>query len=261
MKIISFEYNAMSLMKPITLKGKALAEGQRPAICCPLVGNNTQDLLDELKAVLATGPDLVEWRVDHFEALTDQAAVLEAAQALRQNCPLPILYTWRSPREGGVNRMVEPAVLESLVQRLCQENLIDLVDCEMSAPEEHFQKIRNLTREAGVLLVASFHDFSKTPSRFDLLQKLGAAQAMGADVAKVAVMPNSPEDVLSLLGATTDAARILKIPVITLAMGELGKITRTHGGLFGNSLTFAVGDQASAPGQIPVGELKRLMDY
>lgn len=250
----------MSLLKPITVNGKTLGNDTRPAICCPLVATNTLDLNAELKKVLAAGPDLVEWRVDHFEALTDPVSVLEAARALRAQCPLPILFTWRSPREGGVNRPVEPALLEEIIQSLCQEKLIDLVDCEMSSSDVHFTNIRHITQEAGVLLLASFHDFTKTPTRFDLLQKLGAAQSMGADIAKVAVMPQSPEDVLSLLGATTDAARILKIPVVTLSMGELGGLTRTHGGMFGNSLTFAVGDQASAPGQIPVAKLKQMMN-
>lgn len=249
----------MSLMKPITVKGKVLALGLRPAICCPLVATNTQALIDELKIVLAEGPDLVEWRVDHFTELTNPAAVMDAAQALRRACPLPILYTWRSPREGGADRPVETALLEQLLTTLCQQNLVDLVDCEISADEIHFAKVRTITREAGVLLVASFHDFSNTPTRFDILQKLGAGQALGADIAKVAVMPHSPEDLLSLLGATTDAARILKIPVITMAMGELGALTRTHGGLFGNSLTFAVGANASAPGQVPVEEIKRCL--
>ena len=41
-------------------------------------------------------------------------------------------------------------------------------------------------------------------------------------------------------------------PIITMAMGELGAVTRTAGALFGNAMTFASAGKASAPGQIDV---------
>jgi len=45
-----------------------------------------------------------------------------------------------------------------------------------------------------------------------------------------------------------------------MAMGPLGAVTRTAGALFGNAMTFASAGKASAPGQIDVHELKRILD-
>jgi 3-dehydroquinate dehydratase-1 len=66
--------------------------------------------------------------------------------------------------------------------------------------------------------------------------------------------------VLTLLGATLKARTgAVNVPIITMSMGAEGEITRVAGGLFGSDLTFAVGKEASAPGQIPIKDLRQAM--
>jgi 3-dehydroquinate dehydratase-1 len=84
--------------------------------------------------------------------------------------------------------------------------------------------------------------------------------ALGADVAKIAVMPQRAEDVLALLDATLRAARELPIPVAGMSMGGLGAASRLCGGVFGSALTFAVAGAPSAPGQMPVGEVRAALE-
>ena len=74
-------------------------------------------------------------------------------------------------------------------------------------------------------------------------------------------MPKSEEDVLAVLSATLAVRRKYPdTPIISMSMGPLGAVTRIVGGLFGSDLTFAVGSQASAPGQIPVNELRKCFE-
>jgi len=73
------------------------------------------------------------------------------------------------------------------------------------------------------------------------------------------VMPQSMEDVHRLLGATLQASRTLPIPVVSMAMGGPGAVTRLCGGGFGSALTFAVGAAASAPGQIAIEEVRAVL--
>jgi 3-dehydroquinate dehydratase I len=47
---------------------------------------------------------------------------------------------------------------------------------------------------------------------------------------------------------------------VTMAMGALGGISRIAGGLFGSDITFAMGEDASAPGQIPIDRLRQAME-
>ena len=81
------------------------------------------------------------------------------------------------------------------------------------------------------------------------------AELYSADVAKVAVMPQTLEDVLTLFSVTLEAKNRLKIPLITVSMGGLGAVTRMFGGVFGSSVSFAVGQNSSAPGQVPIEDL------
>jgi len=40
-----------------------------------------------------------------------------------------------------------------------------------------------------------------------------------------------------------------------MSMGGLGAVTRLFGGVFGSSVSFAVGQNSSAPGQVPIEDL------
>jgi 3-dehydroquinate dehydratase-1 len=47
--------------------------------------------------------------------------------------------------------------------------------------------------------------------------------------------------------------------MITMSLGPEGRITRLAGGLFGTDITFAMGEAASAPGQIRIQTLRQAM--
>ena len=79
---------------------------------------------------------------------------------------------------------------------------------------------------------------------------------MGADVAKIAVMPQSREDVMTLMEVTMEADHSLDIPVVTMSMGRLGVLSRLAGTLTGSAMTFASVGEASAPGQIPIEQMR-----
>ncbi|HIH74626.1 MAG TPA: type I 3-dehydroquinate dehydratase, partial [Methanosarcina sp.] len=83
----------------------------------------------------------------------------------------------------------------------------------------------------------------------------------GADIAKLAVMPQSMEDTLNLLKVTLDFKNKGK-PVCTIAMGKQGKHTRVVAPLYGSVLTYASieSDTAAAPGQLPADEVKKIME-
>lgn len=244
-------------MKPIVLGGRALAGGRLPAVCAPLVGRTPEALAAETAAVAAKQPDLLEWRVDFLADIAQTSEVLRAAAAVRgASAGIPVLFTRRARREGGQPiPLDEPQVL-ALYEAVVASGTVDLVDFEMGNDPAHVAQVRSLTRQRGLPLVLSFHDFQRTPPDEELQARFAAAQSLGGDIAKVAVMPQSAEDVHRLLGATLQASRTLAIPVISMAMGGLGAVSRLCGGAFGSALTFAVGAAASAPGQIPIEEVR-----
>lgn len=242
---------------PISIRGRALAGGRCPAVCAPLVARTRAELAREAAAVAARKPDLLEWRVDFFSAIADTREVLAAASELRAAAAgIPILLTRRAQREGGQPiALDEPQVL-ALYEAVAASGCVDALDFEMANEAAHVAQVRALARSHGLALVLSFHDFQGTPDDAQLDARFAQAHALGADVAKVAVMPRSLQDVHRLLGATLRASENLPIPVVSMAMGGLGAVTRVAGGVFGSALTFAVGSAPSAPGQMPIADVR-----
>ena len=86
-------------------------------------------------------------------------------------------------------------------------------------------------------------------------------QQAGADLPKLAVMPRSRTDVLTLLAATAEMADCHPdTPVITMSMGALGAVSRLCGEAFGSAMTFANPGTASAPGQVPLDVVNAVLD-
>lgn len=250
----------MPQTKPIRVRGQPIAGGKVPVICTPLVGRTPEAVLAEAAAVLPKAPDVIEWRVDYFEAIGDTQRVVDTARRLRAAAgATPIIFTRRSTREGGEKiGIAEPQVLD-LYAAVCASRAVDIADYELSNEPEHRRRVREVTRANEIGLILSYHNFQSTPDAAALAAKFAGAQAEGADIAKVAVMPQDLRDVLTLLGATLQASRTLAVPLISMSMGGFGSVSRMVGGVFGSALTFAVGKAASAPGQIPIEELRSVL--
>ena len=110
-------------------------------------------------------------------------------------------------------------------------------------------------------VIASNHDFFKTPAKADIIYRLRKMQDMNADIPKIAVMPQNRKDVLTLLAATEEmATNYADRPIITMSMAGTGVISRLCGEVFGSSMTFGAAKKASAPGQMGVNDLSTVLD-
>ena len=249
-------------MKTLVLRGaRRIAPDAPPLLCAPLTARDSAALPRQAAEIAAQQPDLIEWRLDAFDALYDSGVMLESLFILRESVgDMPILLTCRSPREGGSRPDLDETRLLDTLQVLCASGQADLLDFECSANESHFALARTLTQAAGMVLIGSYHDFDGTPDSAILRQRFAHAHSLGADIAKVAVMPANRGDVLRMMTATLAADTALPIPVIGISMGALGQMTRYSAGFIRSAITFAAGVEASAPGQIPLAELRRILD-
>lgn len=243
--------------KAIELRGRATGGGRFPAICAPLVGRTRERLLAEVAVVAAKRPDILEWRVDFFEGIVDAAQVVDVLRGIKQAAGgTPILFTRRSMREGGERITLSEDQVVALYRTVCATGDVDLVDYEMGNHPNHVQEVREISQAQGIKLILSFHDFHRTPPADVLEQRFAQAARLGADIAKVAVMPQGMDDVLTLLSATLRASKELEIPLVSMSMGRLGAITRMCGWAFGSAMTFAVGEASSAPGQMAIEDVE-----
>ena len=202
----------------------------------------------------------MEWRVDWFEGVFDFEKVLDVLKDLREVLGnTPILMTFRTSKEGG-EKAIEDAAYAELNIKAAQSGYVDLVDVEVFTGDEIVKEIIEGAHAAGVKVVASNHDFFKTPAKEDIVGRLRKMQDLGADIPKIAVMPQNKKDVLTLLAATEEmVSEYADRPIITMSMAGTGVISRLCGEVFGSALTFGAAKKASAPGQMGVNDLNTVL--
>jgi 3-dehydroquinate dehydratase-1 len=245
--------------RKIHVRSKTIG-GSEILVCLPLVANTRTDLLRDVKELLRLAPDIVEWRIDGFDQAQDIDKSLATLYDLRKEISsIPLIFTCRIDTEGGIQTFSRDTRL-NLILKSIKTGLVDLIDIELINDVKFIDTIVAEAKQYKVNIILSYHNFEKTPDEDFILKRLLRAQTLGADIAKVAVMPNSLKDVLTLLNATLKARTgKLKIPLITMSMGVQGIITRLAGGLWGSDITFAIGKNASAPGQIPIEDLRKVL--
>ena len=231
-----------------------------PKIIVPIVGKTKDEIITEAKTFDSIPVDVVEWRVDWFEGVFDFAQVEDVLTALREVLGnTPILMTFRTSKEGGEKAIDDKAYAE-LNLNAAKSGLVDLIDVEIFTGDAVVREIIDGAHAAGVKVVASNHDFHKTPAKSDIIYRLRKMQDMGADIPKIAVMPQNKRDVLTLLAATEEMVTdYADRPVITMSMAGTGVISRLCGEVFGSSMTFGAAGKASAPGQMGVNDLNTVL--
>lgn len=227
-----------------------------PYICVPITGKEEEEILQQLEKIVPQSPDLIEWRADFFAHLDNVELILRLVNEIKAKTDIPLLFTIRAEHEGGEKISLTEEEKVHIICEVCRKTSVDFVDFETSNKEHSVQAISEVSKEYHKLLILSYHNFSETPDNGELIERAKQAETLGANIAKFAVMPNSKEDVFRLLEVTRKLDQILDIPVITMSMGDTGALSRIIGWAYGSIVTFGVGVESSAPGQIPVGKLR-----
>ncbi len=245
-------------MTPVIVRNVKIGEGL-PKICVPIVGKTREEILDAAQKLLPVGADLVEWRVDWYEDVFHYEKVEETAKQLRSVLgDMPLLFTFRTSKEGG-EASIETADYVALNQKICASGYVDLVDVEAFTGDDAVKAVVEEAHKYGVKVIASNHDFDKTPEKSDIIFRLRKMQELGADIPKIAVMPRNKKDVLILLCATEEMTAYADRPIITMSMAGTGVISRICGEVFGSALTFGCVGKASAPGQMDAQTLREML--
>ena len=246
-------------MKTVKLRDVIVGSGM-PKVLVPIVAPTAEGILDKAGELRELQFDVVEWRADFYEEVSDIPKVLETLRALHENLgEKPILFTFRTKKEGGA-RDIDRESYTALLSAAARSGDADAIDVEIFSGDDVVNRIIGNIHAAGAAVVASNHEFRRTPDKADILYRLRKMQDMGADILKIAVMPQNTADVITLLDATQEMAeKYADRPLITMSMGR-GVASRLVGEFFGSAMTFGAVGQTSAPGQIPVEELKTVLE-
>ncbi|TLG81401.1 type I 3-dehydroquinate dehydratase [Vagococcus zengguangii] len=226
-------------------------------ICVPLVGRTRDDILQQLPQIVDVRPDLIEWRIDYYENYQVIKEVAELLSDIRlQWGNRPLLLTLRTKNEGGQAEISPEDYLSLLIQYVTQLDL-DLLDIEMMSVTDA-SELKAVLKNKNTTPVISYHNFYETLTEGATINLLKQMKTDYPDaIYKCAQMPKTFEEVLMIMAVGKKIGS--KQPLIMVAMGELGKITRVLTKSMNNLVTFASVTQSSAPGQLEIHILRDLM--
>lgn len=241
------------------IKKRIIGAG-RPLVCVPVVEIEENGIYKAAGQAVERGAEVLEWRIDWFAQAACQDRIEEILHKLQEICGDTILLcTFRSSLQGGEREISEEMYLGllELIAKSGQADILDVEVSELSNPSNVIRKLHGI----GQCVIGSKHYFSHTPETEQMQRDLADMQRAGADIGKLAVMPHGALDVLRLLEAT---ARVREeyphYPLVTMAMGGLGAISRISGEVFGSCMTFASVGKTSAPGQMPLEDVVGILN-
>lgn len=248
-----------NMTEGMIIKKRKIGNG-KPLICVPVAEQREEDIFDAAKKAALSNADMLEWRMDYFEKVMVWEETRQVLSELSGICKdIIMLCTFRSRQQGG-ERDITQEDYRGLLLQVAESGYADIIDVEIRQLSDAEDVIWHM-HSHPVLVLASQHYFTHTPEQKEMEMELVGMKESGADIAKLAVMPMENTDVLRLLEATAKAKKDYPdYPFVTMAMGGMGVISRLGGQIFGSCITFATIGKASAPGQLPLEDVSRILE-
>ena len=205
-----------------------------------------------LKSELSRLPELVEKKlVDILELRADQlfqdgGEVVEKSIADIKNTKIPIIATIRK----GEGHNFDEGDRAEFFKKLIPE--VDAIDIELTAGIR--DEVVETAKAHKKSVIVSEHNTEETPPDEEIEKLLSESAASGADVIKVAFLPNSTDDVARLMCLTLKHSKAHHL--VTISLGYLGRISRVIAPLFGSCLTYGCIEKPVAPGQMDLESLR-----
>ncbi|MFC2476936.1 MAG: type I 3-dehydroquinate dehydratase [Catonella sp.] len=244
----------------VTVRNLTIGEG-KPKICVLVMGKNKAEVLEAAKKAVESKADLIEWRADSLtEGEFDEDFHNEILAKMREIIgEMPIIYTFRTLIEGG--KEIENEKYKDLILSVANAGITDIIDVEIFSfklkARDIIDEIHSFT---NVKVIGSYHDFEGTPDTAELVYRLSVIDNCNADILKIATMPHKKKDVMRIMTATIlTYTRPNPKPIISIAMGNMGRVTRLLGGFTGSAITFASIGRSSAPGQMDIEEVREIL--
>ncbi|MEG1433559.1 type I 3-dehydroquinate dehydratase [Eubacterium sp.] len=227
------------------------------ALCVPITPRNAGELMEQVQVAIAAEPDFIEWRRDYFEPITlnEEQELLSKIKGMRGGVGL--IYTYRSPLEGGVTQVEEAHRLAYILACIACDGA-DYIDVELDSSAAFKAGVKKALVEKEGGLILSRHHFDECVSEEAIEAIFSDMVQDGADILKLAMMPKTQKDVRQAIAAIIRGGAFHDAPIISILMGAMGGITRIFPDYTGGSLSFATVVDSTAPGQLSVSEVRSM---
>jgi 3-dehydroquinate dehydratase type I len=217
--------------------------------CIPIIARDTEEALRKM-AMAAPLADIVEVRLDLMDSF-DLGPIIRSSVK-------PVLITYRSEKEGGMGKDDPDTVAGYLVSAIKEGT--DIIDLELGMPLTVRERILNA--RGGTKVIISTHINDGTPSRDELKRIFNESVGAGGNIVKIVTRASRWDDNLRVLELIPEA-REMDVDIIAFCTGPLGRMSRIFSLLMGAHMTFTSiqKGEESADGQIPIMEMKELLEF
>ncbi|MBQ4649688.1 MAG: type I 3-dehydroquinate dehydratase [Firmicutes bacterium] len=224
-------------------------KNKRPEICLSLSCGNIYDAASEI-AEFGEFCQIIEWcadKMDGAENYTKETFIIDA-EKIKKLCNKKKLIIDYKGDEVMTNKILRWSM-----------DVADIIDIDAGNPE-----LERLVREAKrkrVETLISYHVFDHMPSRNEIAEQYLKMEKRGGDILKIACTASNEVDTYAILeGAASYSQLRAAKPIVAIAMGEEGQVSRICAGDFGSTISWACGSIPTAPGQFNARQLAKYMD-
>ena len=217
----------------------------RERICGVVAAPTAEEMTRQLRRALRF-TRTIELRLDWLKNGIERLRFLNGLRRCRWTATL--IATCRRRAAGGRFAGGVSAQL-AILQRAAQAGCV-WCDVEMETAWRLSLPQLRATRASARVLVSA-HDFQGTPQNLVALGR--RLERLGGDGVKIATQCDSLADSLRLLAVARGRRRVVAVP-----MGEAGLPARVLALREGSALAYAAVEEATAPGQLSLEQMKRL---
>ncbi len=219
-----------------------------PRICIALGFPDLDRLLEHARREAEAGESFLEFRLDYLEHPEKGAEAIQGFLEEHPDC-IVLATCRRHQNHGKFNGSIEDElrVLDAAITAGAQA-----VDVEIESAESASAKLSLFRGRAR--LIISYHNYEATPALDTLVNRMTRIPADGYKIVTTARKPSDFGRVLTLAKAHA------RIPMVVLAMGELGFPSRVLSAAFGGMYTYAAptATQGTAAGQVCARQLRHV---
>jgi 3-dehydroquinate dehydratase I len=214
-------------------------------ICVSILPQNCTEALKLIEKAEAAGANLVEVRLDLFEASLNLKDLVESTN-------LPLIATNKLQSEKGFFSGSETERQQTLI--CAAKNDFAYIDVDFKSPK--CSETMCILQGLHAKTIVSYHDHNGILTTTTLKKILNEQIDLGASVCKIVLTAKHIEDNLPILSFVTFASTAVQL--VCFCMGEEGKTSRLLSPVFGAYFTFAALDNTSktAPGQMTINEMR-----
>ncbi len=119
-------------------------------------GQNQAQILSKMKELNQLALDIIEWRIDYFDHVTEMNHLIKLSQTVKQLCSnSQLMITFRSAKNGGKTELMSEDAYLNLIKIIIDFKLADIIDIELNHTQDRVDDLINCAERQGIIVFKS----------------------------------------------------------------------------------------------------------